>query len=361
MGRSGRGYSGYRGRRTWNERFKLMAGVLAALVLLVVVGLIIGQKYIVFTDNGLRLELPFSREEQPASQSPGDVSVVLRPSDGQEGADAPGEEEQEPAMLAVELPVEAVLDGTALERMEELGGTALVLEMKPEEGKLAWASDQTLAGQTGVNGPAAVNEALRQWNQGGVYTIARVCCFRDNTMPYQRNDLALRASYGNWRDELGLRWLNPDSAGARTYLATLCGELAELGFDEIVLEQCAFPTGGNLESVVQSGSYLSGAYDAAVEELLKGAAQAVEPYETVLSVRCGLDAVAAGGADGGLTVSLLEQYAGRVWTQWEAGTLDEIAARMQAAGLTGGGERLVRVVSALDAQGQGSLACLSES
>lgn len=361
MRRSGSGYSGYRGRRTWNERLKLTAAALAVLVVLVLVGLVAGQKYIVFTDHGLRLDLPFSEEQPPVTESPGSVSVVVRPSDGQEEDNVPEEQPAEaPAMLAVELPVESVLDGTAQERMEELGGSALVLEMKSKEGKLTWSSGQSLANQAGINGPSEVNEALRQWNQGEVYTIARICCFQDNTLPYQRNDLALRATYGNWRDELGLRWLNPDSGGARAYLAALCGELAELGFDEIVLEQCAFPARGNLESVVQSGSFLSGAYAAAVEELLKAAVQAVEPYGAVLSVRCGLAAITGEEGNGGLTPALLNQYAGRVWTQWEEGSLADVAGKLQMAGLTGGEDRLVRVVSALDMEGQGDRACLSE-
>lgn len=62
-----------------------------------------------------------------------------------------------------------------------------------------------------------------------MYTIARVCAFRDNTVPYQNNSVALKASYGNWRDELGLRWLNPDSEKARSYLIGLCRELAPVG------------------------------------------------------------------------------------------------------------------------------------
>lgn len=56
-----------------------------------------------------------------------------------------------------------------------------------------------------------------------MYTIARVCAFRDNTLPYQDNRVALKAGYGNWRDEEKLRWLDPDSETARAYIVGLCG------------------------------------------------------------------------------------------------------------------------------------------
>ena len=98
-------------------------------------------------------------------------------------------------MAAVELPVQSVLDGTAAAELEQAGANALVLRMKDQEGALAWASGQELAMSLELGAPAEVSEALRQWNAGSVYTVARVCCFRDNTVPYHRNSMALRASY----------------------------------------------------------------------------------------------------------------------------------------------------------------------
>ena len=79
MRRSRYGYNGYRGRRTAHELLKLIALVLAVLVALVVGGLLLGQDYIVFTDNGPRLDLPFFREEEREEPNLGDVSVVVRP------------------------------------------------------------------------------------------------------------------------------------------------------------------------------------------------------------------------------------------------------------------------------------------
>ena len=77
---------GYRGRRTLNEILKWIAILLAVAVCLLLAGLFFGQEYIVFSDNGLRLELPFleEREEPDLSDQSGNVSVIVEPDSSQE-------------------------------------------------------------------------------------------------------------------------------------------------------------------------------------------------------------------------------------------------------------------------------------
>lgn len=319
MGRFRGGYSSYRGRRTITDILKWIAIVLGVLVVLLVGVLVFGQDYLVFTDNGLQWRTPLaSGEQKEQTQEQQDVNVVIQPpagsQDTQEEPPAGSQTSQE--MKAQELPVSAVVDGTAQGLLEQAGANALILEMKDSQGQLGWSSQLPLAVQDGVtSSQAGVNEALQTWNQGEIYTIAKVCCFRDNTMPYQHNSMALRANYGNWRDEQKLRWMNPDSQEAVDYLAGLCGELAQLGFDELVLECPAFPTQGNLEAIQTDGSYASGAFATAVEHFLAQVEQAVEPYGTVLSLQVTRDQVEQQGAVSGLTGAVLEQYAQRVWVE----------------------------------------------
>lgn len=332
MARSGRGYGGYRGRRTMNDLLKIIAAVLAVLVALLLAGLYFGRDYLAQQGG---IDLPFFHQKEPISD-PGDVSVVIQPGPTQSGEEPQGPKPQEePAMVALELPVEAVLDGTAAGKLEEAGANALVLEMKNQEGLLSWVSEQTPVTQ--VNGTdSQVNQALAQWNQGGVYTVARVCCFRDNTVPYHKNTMALRSGQGNWRDELGLRWMDPSVPEVRSYLAALCGELARLGFDEILLENCTFPVRGNLNSISWRGETDQAS---SMEDFLAQVEQALEPYGAKLSIRTEHSAL-DGGKDGGLTPALLERYAHRLWMA-EDGESPALADLLTAAGVTGGEERLV--------------------
>lgn len=341
-------YNSYRGRRTLHDILKWIAGILLILVVVMLCGLLFGQRYIVFHDGGLRLDLPFAGQDGGEPPDLGSVSVVIQP-DASQPDDSQTEEES--AMAALELPLEAMLDGSAVRLLEAAGANAVILEMKDEEGQLNWISQQELALQAGVNsGSGGMNELLEQWNQGEIYTVARVCCFRDNRVPYQRNDVALRASYGNWRDELGLRWMNPASAQAQAYLAGLCAELAELGFDEILLECCGFPTQGSLEAISMGEVQRT----QVMEDFLRQVRQALEPYGTVLSVRTE-EAVFTGEDDlSGLTAAALEECAGRLWLEEGGRSADLLAA----AGISGGETRLVRIVPTLETQTGGAQAVL---
>lgn len=71
-------FGGYRGRRTLHDNLKLIAVVLAVAVVVALGALFLGQNYIVYTDDGVKLELPFLR---PAGETsvPGSVSYVELP------------------------------------------------------------------------------------------------------------------------------------------------------------------------------------------------------------------------------------------------------------------------------------------
>ena len=337
MGRRGGGYSSYRGRRTLTDVLKLLAAVLGVLALVLLAALwLLGKER-----DGQGGE-PAQSAQTDASQPGASQPEPLAP-DASEQTSQPEQPPEEKAMRALELPLSAVTDGTAAGLLEQAGANALVLTMKDPEGALAWGTGQALAVSLGLGTGEEINDRLREWNQGEVYTAALVCCFRDNTVPYHRNGMALRAGYGNWRDELGLRWLNPASGEARSYLAQLCGELAALGFDEIVLECPAFPTAGNVDLVLTEGVDRA----QAVSEFLAQVREAVEPYGTLLSLR--LERAALSG-DSGLSAGELEQ--GRIWMEQGA------QAVLTQEGIVLGEDRLVELVTAFG-DGDESQALLS--
>ena len=63
MGRRNGGYGGYRGRRTFHDILKWVAAILAVLVVILAGVLVFGQRYLVFRDQGVRLELPFLHQK----------------------------------------------------------------------------------------------------------------------------------------------------------------------------------------------------------------------------------------------------------------------------------------------------------
>ena len=357
MRRSGRNVGGYRGRRTSRDILTIVAAVLAVAVILVLGGLALGQRYIVYTDDGLRLDLPFfsdgSRTELP---DPGNVSLVEKPASSQEQEAPPAEEPEPVYMAALELPLETVVQGTAAEQLDRAGADVLILNMKNAQGLLGWKSSQGLADQAEVNGTQTAADAIRTWNQGDVYTVARVCCFRDNAVPYHRNALALRATYGNWRDELGLRWLDPGNKDVRAYLAALCGELAELGFDEILLEQYTLPVLGNRETLLEDHGDQA---EQLVNDLLDRVARAVEPYGTRVSLRIEPSVVKGEAPWCGLSLADAETDAYRLWIETVPG--EDLCARLEMGGISEADQRLVMLTSELGETEDGHEAVLMNS
>ena len=316
--REKREVGGYRGRRTITDVLKSIDAILAVLVLLMGAGLLFGQRYIIYTDEGLKLDIPFFRGEEPPpapSAGSGGMGIVEIP--GSQSQPEQPADEPEPVlpqyMRAAELPLSAVLDGTAGERLEQAGADALVLEMKAPSGKLNFVSEEKLAKLAKANpSDPSVNEALKEWNAGDVYTIARVCCFRDDSLPYYCNRVALRTTDGNWRDEGGFRHLDPTDPEAQEYLVGLCAELAQLGFDEILLEYCAYPTRGRLDRILPpDGDPLSPFQGP--EYLLVLAADALKDSETILSVRAEKGHITGEAAGSGLPAVALAAYADRIW------------------------------------------------
>lgn len=348
MRRSRDGVGGYRGRRTVSDVLKWIAIVLGIVVALVLAGLVFGQQYIEYTDDGIRVELPFGSGHKEPGKKPDEVEIVEEPSSGEEeDADSSaGTEEEKPQKQitkALELPISAILDGTAAQKLEAAGANALVVEMKTLKGNLNWVSQEPHTKESGVNSTVAgINEIIRQFNSGDVYTIARVTCFADDIAPYYKMAMGLRSGGGNWRDGNGSRWLNPLSAEAQTYMTTLLGELSSLGFDEVLLEYAACPTDreGKLATADFSGSDFAGAISGPQGFLAKAKTAL---GDCKLSVRTQAGVLTGELDGGGLTAQGLEQYAYRIYLPK---TEQDSLAVLTAAGITGGADRLVELTDA---------------
>lgn len=326
-------YGSYRGRRSTTDVLKTVALILAVLVVLAVAGVWMAQKYIVYDDGGYHLELPFFQKEGPA-QEPEDFRVAIEPA-----ASQPEEtpEEGEPLLAAVTVPLSAVEDGSAEALAAQAGANSVLLDMKTDRGQLGFISQLAMAASAGVNaGQADINRQLQALNSGELYTVARLSCFRDHALAKDET-YAIRTNSGyRWTDPEELRWSSPASQAVQDYLVALMVELAQLGFDEIVLEHWGYPAQsdgplGNLQ-------YPAGALEPVVTGFLARAASALESYDVRLSL-----AVSAGQLSGedpgtGLTAEALNASVDRIWMD---GNRTEALAALNASGVTGAEERLV--------------------
>lgn len=336
-------YGSYRGRRSTTDVLKTVALVLAVLVVLTVAGVWMAQKYIVYDDGGFHLELPFFQKEEEPAQEPEDFRVAVEPAASQP-EEAP--EEGEPPLAAVTLPLSAVEDGSAEELAAQAGANGVLLDMKNDRGELGFVSQLAMAASAGVNaGQADINRQLQTLNSGALYTVARLSCFRDHALARDET-YAIRTNSGyRWTDPEELRWSSPASQAVQDYLVTLMVELAQLGFDEILLDHWGYPAEGNLGYIRQGDAYDPAHLSQPVEEFLAKAEAALEPYGTRLALRTTWAVLEGEESPGGQTAQLLERYAQRIWLEAPE---DGGADLPFQAGLPAGEERLVLLVDELD-------------
>lgn len=266
------------------------------LCLLLVAGAISGglllllQPYVVYSRDGVRLELPKPTQEvekKPEEQAAFSPQIPVS-AKGEEGS----------PIHAVLLPVDSLTQGTVQEEAAQAGCNSVVFSMKDPDGNLNYLSQLAMARETGASdGDPSRNDAIRALNrQEGLYTVAMVSCFRDDRTARAYPDLALRRKSGSaWGDGEELAWLAPHSREGTEYLTGICRELADLGFDEILLVNAGYPTEGALDQLGPGSAPQSTESFDTIASFYQAAKKALDGTDTRLGIRTESTASQAGG------------------------------------------------------------------
>ena len=241
------------------------------------------------------------------------VSAWLHPPAASTPASAPAEDlslpEENDPFQGVFLSLDQLADAQTLAD----GYDGVILPMKTADGALGYVSALPLAADAGASsGDPDRNEVLRALNDTpGLYTVAQVSCLRDSALVREEPGLSLhRVSGSPWLDESRQGWLDPAQPQVQSYLIGLCRELAQLGFDEILLTDCGFPTQGDLDSLRAVEEK-----EETLETFGRQLQGALADTPVTLSVMGQRDSVTADPVSG-QTTALLATF-GRVWTQAE--------------------------------------------
>ena len=241
----------YRGRRKRLNVLGVVFGALAALILLTVVLFFGLQKYIVFEHDGVRVALPGAAAGEDGAlpndeTAPEQVNAVLEITDPDYSAVPATAGEGLANMAAVFVPAQDVSMsgvGRYMSVMSSYNANALVLEVKPVSGQLVWASSSPTAAAYSLNGTLdleAMVAALRQQDDE-LYLVAQLSCCIDGLLAERCPSAALRFATGAAYADSEGTWLDPYSATVSAYLSELCSELAEMGFDELLLKSLSLP------------------------------------------------------------------------------------------------------------------------
>ena len=251
-----RGYHSYRGRNGGGG--KTVWVIVLVLVLLAAVAFLLAQQYVVFDEDGkARLTLFSTQKENPKNPiDPEDVVIEREdPEDNPQKPDQPedpGEPEKPVRLKLDELHAREIEYGSlwwSLENTLRPDDEAIVIEVKRAGGGITYGTEvKTPSGATVERGVTRDN--LIALLKSGHYTVARVCCFADPAFARAHSDAALTKSNGKlWYDAGDRVWLDPGNADAQAYLTALCRELADLGFNEILLDEFCYPATGDLAAI----------------------------------------------------------------------------------------------------------------
>lgn len=238
-----KGYNSYRGRTSAG---KVILIVVLVLVLLGAVAYLLLENYLVYDESGnARLELPFLQRQEQQQQQP-----------------QPPQEKKDPPIDSDEIIVDIIEPEDPYPEIPSLHATRLpddclwwepeyiLTQLAPED--LVLAVKRTTGGityGTSVETPAGVTvetgrpiDCLKELLAGDRYVVGELVCFRDSGYSRARQETALLRQDGRlWYDAGGQAWLDPTNPEVLQYITALVKECADLGFDEILLDQFCYP------------------------------------------------------------------------------------------------------------------------
>lgn len=314
-----RGYNNYRGR---TSKGKTVLTVVLILIILASIGFMLLQKYVVYDAAGTpHLMLPGRETTEPVLPEEGEeeLNLTISPS-------------EQKAFVSRSFSVtEALTMESWRQAWTEApkGCNAVTADMKVSgSGKLFFDAKEMAGGARATKNdtPAALMEMLQGDTAVG-YAVARLSCFHDSIAArWAVEDMGLKNTGGYiFYDGNNTQWLDPAKEGARKYLCGMAVELAELGFDEILLTDVSYPTEGKLDKIDYGDTVKARNLQTFLEEMRA----ALEPYEVKLSLELS-EAVLIEGSDNaaGIIAVDLIPLADRLYVETDAGSVEELRSVM---------------------------------
>ena len=246
----------YKGRRK-RRNYAFLPFLILLAVFSVILVLFYGmQKYAVISKDGVSVQLPILGGTGGVSEvdstghvvkdfDPVSVPLTLGEADYSYARTRAGE--NAPPVRAIFIPSENINSDKILEYSARLvAGNALMMEMKPRSGVTLWETHTQMAQAYSLTMMSDTSKALpdiiASLKEKDIYLVAQISCCIDELLPTRTTAFCIHTEGGmNYRDGLGT-WLDAYNLDLRTWIAEMCRELWDLGFDEVVLKDVAHPS-----------------------------------------------------------------------------------------------------------------------
>lgn len=143
------------------------------------------------------------------------------------------------------------MTGANVDKWLEIADTtelnAVVIDVKADTGKVTYYMNLDWMDGTDIriNTYSDMKGLLKKLKEHGIYTIARVVCFKDNYVDEIHPEYMIHMQDGTmYKDNKGDTWMNPYVEDTWDYIIDIAEQAALDGFDEICFDYIRFATNG---------------------------------------------------------------------------------------------------------------------
>ncbi len=160
---------------------------------------------------------------------------------------------------------------------------ALVIDIKNDDGVVAWNSDIPIVNRIKSNVSAPIKDfdkLMDYLDKKNIYRIARIVAFKDPYFAGLETSHAIQLKTGGvYKDYSGKMWVNPFDEYVWKYLLAVSKEAALRGFQEIQYDYVRFPDDAKTYNpITEFPGRNSRDKDEGIEDFLKYAKSELEPY-----------------------------------------------------------------------------------
>ena len=330
----------YRGKRK-KAAPALIATIMILAVIAFVVMLFYGlQKYIVITNSGLHLEIPFLEDDSSQTAQTDDDNVVRQSFEPVNAQLEVGQAdysnikatagENLSAVKLVYVPASSVTaSGVESYLSKAPNATGVLLDVKTVTCMLVWESQADIAKGYGTSGTVDLKAIVSSLKENGKYVAVRMCCFVDNTLASRYTQLTLKTTAGQAYSDASGAWLDPTNATVRSYITSLCSELSKMGVDEIVLLGMRLPEVSGVEFAYSSTSAVKPTPVTAVSGFGISVTRAMRSSSAKMSVQITSSSAFESGGDAvtGQSADILFKVFDRVYYSTESTSAADIVTK----------------------------------
>jgi hypothetical protein len=133
-----------------------------------------------------------------------------------------------------------------IKHWREVGGNAVVFDIKDSDGSVTIPFEHPLLGQHPVY-VRDVPKLVHFLHQQNMHAIARIAIFRDERLVVNHPELAVQSRKNKtaWRENGKLVWTDPSNPQVQDYNIALAKHVAQLGVDEVQFDYVRFPAEGD--------------------------------------------------------------------------------------------------------------------